>query len=407
MKKLVAITVALALALTLALTAIPASANGPIDVGTGVDVSGGTTTPPIVKCKWEQDITTDLEDGDILHQTPGAQFLPPAVFGGTKVIQYWAVVTDPEGVSTVKTVSAEVYHPAGPPENGSKKYQVIMEKVSKFDVGLPAYRAARAAGLVMYGPGYGGASPYEPPCMIPNPTDPTLPPIPVDQVIDPATGEIICTDDIWYELDKCTAEVYMGWELIDYHQPAGDYRVVVDACDNGNAWAGQATPPTDLENYFTYLPVAAFEIDFNSLTYGTVSVCNEKWVAGDTVFQNPYPDAAPVPNPASVRNIGNVDIQLTVEQTDMGFGYSGTPPTAYSGQVPPAVGASNWNVVFDARLGSDPANAMYYDPEVEVTLPNKLPLCNTEELDFSIHIIKSTSGSHDGTLTIGCVKVPF
>jgi hypothetical protein len=363
MKKCLAVFIALILSIGLA---VPVTAQ---TVTTGVDVTGGTTTPPIIKCKWEQDLTPSLEDGDPNHETSGAQFLPPLAFGATKVVQYWVVVTDPEGVSTVSQVSVDVYHPLGPPENGSKKYQVILTKVDKFTIGKPAYEAARDAGLVTYQSGY---------------------------------------DDfeVTNELDKCTAEVYMGEEVLDYHQPAGGYHVVADACDNTNAWASQAVPPTSLENCFEYIAVPGMEIDFDAVNYGTVSVSSEKWIAGDTIFDSPV-GAAPEPNPATVRNIGNTDIKITVDQNDMGFGFSGTTPTVYQGSAPPTAAQSNWNVVFDARLGSDPANAMYYDPNVEITLPNKLPLCNTEELDFSIHVKKSTAGNHTGTMTIGCTAVPF
>jgi hypothetical protein len=267
-------------------------------------------------------------------------------------------------------VEVEVYHPAGPPENGSHKYQVILNKVDKEMVGMPAFLAANSTGLITWQTGYDDA-------------------------------------EVWDELDKCTAEVYMGSELIDYHQPCGNYTVVADACDTGNAWASEAG--TDLRNTFEYICVPKIEVDFNALNYGNVTVCNEKWIAGDLTFDSPIAPA-PDPNRATVRNIGNTDIKVTVQQTDMGFEYSGAGPgTSYQGSTPPVEGSgqSNWNVIFDARLGSVVTNGMYYDPYVEVTLPNKLPLCNTEELDFSIHVIKSQYGSHTGTMTIGCVQAPF
>ena len=365
MKKVSMIALALVISLSLSLSAVSVAIAA--DVPTGVNVTGGTTTPPIIKAKWERDLTANLEDGDIGHAIPGSQFLPPGVYGGTKVVQYWVVVTDPEGVSTVETVTVDVFHPVGPPEYGVFKYQVILTHVPKFERGIPQFEKADAAGLVHYNVGYDYA-------------------------------------EVWNELDKCTAEVYMGSEVLSYHQPCGDYKVVADACDTGNAWAHENG--TDLENYFTYVCVPAFEVDFNALDYGNVSVCSEKWIAGDTVFDAPLAPA-PDPNPATVRNIGNTDIKLTVHQDDMGFGYSGTTGTAYQGLRPPRVGESSWNVVFDARMGSDPANGMYYDPSVTVELPNTLPLCNTEELDFSIHIVKSTFGPHTGTITLGCVEVAF
>jgi hypothetical protein len=374
MKKIIVIVFALVLVMSLTLPAVaqpppptPIPGNS-VDVSTGVNVSGGTTTPPIIKCKWEQDTTALLEDGDPTHDIAGSQFLPPGVYNGTKMVQYWVVVTDPEGVSTVSKVSVDVYHP-----DGSFKYQVILTKVDKFSVGLPAYLAAKAAGLVTYNTGY-------------------MP-----------TGPLMEDDDVWTELDKCTAEVYMGSEVMDYHQPCGLYRVNADAMDNGNAWASENN--TDLQNFFKYICVPKFEVDFNALNYGNVSVCSEKWIAGDTVFDDPIAPA-PNPNPATVRNIGNIPIKLTVMQTDMGFSHSGATPTAYQGSTPPPDGASNWNVVFDARMGSIVTNGMYYDPLVEVTLPNVLPLCNTDELDFSIHVVKSTAGPHSGTITLGCVPAP-
>ena len=350
--------IVLVLALAVALSTVPAMAD---DVDTGVNVTGGTTTPPIIKCKWEQDTTACLEDGDPTHATPGGQFLPPGTFNGTKMVKYGVVVTDPEGVGTVSQVSVDVYHPEGPPENGSFKYQLLLDHVDKQTVGIPAFEAAWAAGLVTWNP-----------------------------AVFASAGEAY--DDIAGELDKCTAEVYMTEEVLSYHQPCGNYTVKADACDTGNAWASEEG--TDLENFFTYVCVPGFEIDFTALNYGNATVCVEKLIAGDTVFDEPTAPA-PDPNPATVRNIGNTDIKLNVLQDDMGFGFSGLPETP------------DWNVEYDTRMGSNNINKVYYDPDETATLPNKLPLCNTEELDFSIHIEKASYGPHIGVMTIGCVAVPF
>jgi hypothetical protein len=358
MKRKAFMAIVLVMALAIALSTVPAMAD---DVDTGVNVTGGTTTPPIIKCKWEQDTTACLEDGDPTHATPGGQFLPPGTYNGTKMVQYGVVVTDPEGVGTVSQVSVDVYHPDGPPEFGSKKYQLPLDKVDKQTVGIPAFEAAWAAGLVTWNPAV-FASAQE------------------------------AYEDIAGELDKCTAEVYMTEEVLSYHQPCGNYTVMADACDTGNAWASEGG--TDLENSFTYVCVPGFEIDFTSLNYGNATVCVEKLIAGDTVFDDP-PAPAPDPNPATVRNIGNTDIKLNVHQDDMGFGFSGPPENP------------DWNVEYDARMGSNNTNKVYYDPYETVELPNKLPLCNTEELDFSIHIEKSSYGPHIGVMTIGCEAVPF
>ncbi len=356
MKKSMFIGLALAVVLAVMLASAPTLAQL---VNTSVNVQGGTTTPPIIKCKWEQcnfTATGELEDGDPLHETPGSQFLPPLEYDGTKAVQYWAVVTDPEGVGTVTQVAVEVYHPLGPPENGSRKYQLILTRVPKFELGIPAFEAADTAGLVTYNVGYDYS-------------------------------------DVWEELDKCTAEVYMVQEDLSYHQPAGDYRVVADACDNSGGWASENE--TDLENFFTYVAVCGIEIDFTAVDYGTTAVCFNKWIAGDAVFDDPPVVANGVDKFATVRNIGNTNAFITLEQDDMGFSYSGPPEEPV------------WNVEYDARLGSNPANEVQYLPFQEVQLPNKLLLCDTDELDFSIHIIKSVLGEHFGEMIVGCVEAPF
>lgn len=370
MKKLVSIIVAFALALSFAVPAMAADTS----VTTSVTVNGGTTAAPIIKAKWEQDLTSSLEDGDPSHATPGTQLLPPLVKGGKKLLQYWAIVTDPDGMTNIDTVMVDVFHPAGPPLNGSFKYQLLLSKVDTV-AGTAAYVAARNARLVTY-------------------QQSTTPPI--------------NDADVLFELDKGTAWVYMVQGELDYEQPAGDYKATFDAFDKSNVWASQATPPTNLSNTFTYIGVAGIELDFNSFSYGSVSVSNEKWIAGDTIWNTPL-GAAPSPNPATVRSIGNVLVRITVKNTDMGFGFNGPAgtATAYSGSVAPTSAQSNWNVVFDARMGSNQANAMYFDPNVTVTLPNVLPLSSQDELDFSIHVKKATAGARAGTMFIGAVIVPF
>jgi hypothetical protein len=123
-------------------------------------------------------------------------------------------------------------------------------------------------------------------------------------------------------------------------------------------------------------------------------------------------------NIATVRNIGNTWVQVTVAQDDMGFGKAGTQvATAYKGTVPPVFSStpsgnqSNWNVYFDAILGTNVE--MYFDPTAKgssmtnvVTLPGILDLSTMNELDFSI-FINDGMGTHSGSLTVSCISVPF
>ncbi|MEM3737479.1 MAG: hypothetical protein QXJ75_05295 [Candidatus Bathyarchaeia archaeon] len=327
----VAVAIATILVLTLsAVVMVPVFAQ---EIDTQVTIAAGGGTAPKVKCKWEQDLTPSLEDGDPTHAISGSQFLPPGVYQGKKTIQYFAVVTDAEDNGAVKLVWADVYHP-----DGSFKYEVPMSRIAKPPVEpvLALFDAAAAAGLVHYGPGEDYNS-------------------------------------VRFQLEKCVADLWRGQADLDYHQPAGDYTVKVIAMDHND----NLSP--ELVNTFLYVPVAVCEFDFCTVNYGSVSVCKEKWVAGDKDFGTA--------NFPTVRNVGNIACKIKIKQNDMGFGKDVT---------------GTWNVKFDARLGSDPANGVYYNPEQEVILPNPLPNCNTEELDFSIHVIKGT-GEHTGKMWLSCV----
>jgi hypothetical protein len=178
--------------------------------------------------------------------------------------------------------------------------------------------------------------------------------------------------DVVFELEKCTAELWRGQADLDYHQPAGNYRADYYVTDQNDNLVGP------LSNLFLYVPVACCEFDFTNVNYGSVSISVNKWKAGDTDFTTP---AFP-----TVRNIGNIPCKITINQTDMTFGKDVT---------------GRWNVEFDARLGNA-GTVVVYNPHQKVTLPDALPNCNTEEIDFSIHVIKGF-GNKTGTMTLGCV----
>lgn len=350
MKKVLAILLALALAVAVA---VPVLA---VDTTVTVETGGGNI--PVIKCKWEE------PDKDLT--TPGIQINPPCAFEGTVPVRYFVVVTDEEDGGDVGQVWVDVYHPDDWPDPetgqcGSFKYEVPLTRWVKSSESvkqtiLDRFTAAEEAGLVTYASGYG-------------------------------------YDDVWNELDKCTADLWKGNADLSYHQPAGNYTVEAFVIDqSGNESIA-------LNNTFEYVAASMIEIDFTGVNYGSTSICKEKWIPGDTEFGT---------GGATVRNIGNTDVELKISQDDMTFGHTVGDPTSYSGSTPPTKVQSNWNVVFDARLGSNVDNGMYYDPLVTVTLPNKLYLCNTEELDFSIHIKKATAGeSHSGEMTITCQRAAW
>lgn len=364
MKKVLGILLVVGLVLAFS---VPVMAQDEAGTGVVIEVGGGEV--PVIKCKWEEPDMDTTKDG--------IQINPPGVFEGTVNVQYYVVVTDEEDGGDVGQVWVDIYHPDNWPDPnstppgmcGTFKYEVPLTRWEKVNDTVKAkvlakFVAAHDAGLVTYAPGYNYT-------------------------------------EVYNELDKCTADVWRGNADLSYHQPAGDYTVEAYVIDQSGNQAGP------LENTFEYVALSLIEIDFNSLDYGSTRICKEKWIAGDENFVEPD-EPAPNPNPATVRNIGNTDVQITVNQDDMDFGHTVGDPTAYQGTKPPTAAQSNWNVVFDARQGSDIVNGMYYDPFVTVTLPNKLYLCDTEELDFSIHIIKATAGeTHTGAMTISCERADW
>lgn len=354
MKKILAITLALALFASLALPAIANTES----LTTEVTVATGGGNDPVVKCKWEQEPITDLESGDISHSTPGSQFLPPCVKDGKNLIEYYAVVTDSEDRGNVSQVYVDVYHPncSPPPYNANSyfKYEIPFVKVGHGTAEQALVIAAEAAGLIKF---------------------------------DLAGGYDM--DEVMYELDKGTADLWRGEALIDYEQPAGDYCVYCYAIDqNSNLSAC-------LCNSFLYVGVACVEVDFNQIVYGSVSLGVEKMVPGDTDWcaTAPQPAGEGQANGATIRNIGNTWAHPTIMQDDMGLHQDIT---------------GKWNVSFDARMGSDDAYKVLYDPYETATLPNYLDLSSQDELDLSIKVEKGDSGTtYSGTITIGATIEPF
>jgi len=343
MNKILATMVAFAMVMAVAV--VPAMAS---TVTTSVTISTGGN-PPVIKAKWEQDLTPSLEDGDPTHLIttqpgigPNAQFLPPCAFQGKKPYQLYSVVTDAEEGGDVLSASADVYHP-----DGTFKYQIMQIKLDTAQ-SLAAFDAAWAAKLV---------------------TNSTL----------------FTIADIRHEIEQGTAKVWVGNAELDYEQQSGTYRVDATAQDHNSNIAPVLT------NYFTYVPTNCFDIDFTSVDFGAVTVGTPKKINGNTFWETPFAPA-PTPNGATVRNIGNTNLKVKLNFTDMDFGYSGVAP------------ALTPNVEFDANLGLTGTN-LIFDPFTTVTLPDVLQHSSQDKLDLSIHVKKGT-GAHTGTLTLGSEIAP-
>ena len=308
-----------------------------INYGLQGSPSGGNT--PLVNCKWEQDSTSSLEDGDSDHNSIGTQLLPPVAYNGTKAVQYWAVVTNPAGVDEVEHVYVDVYYPEGEPEYGSCKHRVELGKVDK-TVGISAFEAAWDAGLVTVGLDEDG-NPYS-------------------------------YNEIVGEINEGLANVYVAQGYLAYYEPSGDYRVKISAVDDSGDWSNP------LLNAMTYVGVAGFKVDFTVVNYGSAEVSVPNWIDGDMNFN--LGDGKP-----TIRNIGNTKLQLSIVQDDMGFGKT----------------SDEWNVEYGARMGAG-GTVVNYAPEEQVAPGCVLYPGNTEEFDFSIYVVQAEAATYNGTMTLGC-----
>jgi hypothetical protein len=274
---------------------------------------------------------------------PGTQIAPPMTYKGYVVATIWVVVTDVEDGGEVAQVVADVFHPEGYPAMGSIKVDNLALSLVPWSEGIAAYDAAEAASIVAYN----GFSP----------------------------------EDVAEELVQDEARVWKAEFILHYCQPAGDYRVPVAAVDtHGNT-------SLYFNNLFNYIPTSGFEIDFQSINYPPVMISSSVVAGGNTIFGDGIP---------TIRNIGNTNSWLSVLQDDMGFG-------AYQDGSP--------KVQFDARLGpkvddQDSTNVLY-NPDVTVQLPNKLELCHTMKMDFSIHVLFAVPGNYAGNLLITSEIAPF
>lgn len=350
MKKAIILT----MVLSMVLVSSPAFATGSITTGLTQDTTGGAN--PIVKAKWEMNPAKGT-DGKYLGTddatTAGAQFLPSGVKNVNKRITLCAIVTDPNGLADINNVYGDVFYPEGialgssheelPTQSGLGCGGLMQEDVMT--------RLTKADGIELF-------------CNKIRSNNNLLP-----TIDSPYTYDEICKAD--GELMKETAAVYCVEKDLSYEDPAGDYKVWAVAQDKVGL-------KDILENHFTYLPVTAFETDFTSISYDNVRLNTEKIINGDLTWG---------PTLASVRNIGNVRVAISVMQDDMGFDKTS--------------GLSN--VHYKARIGSD-AIWTPYDPYQTVVLDDELDLSELDEMDFSILVNKfpptHTSGTYTGTMTL-------
>lgn len=352
MKKVLVLTMVFALSFALAM---PIFADVSVTTGLTADTSGGIA--PIVKAKWEANADRYTDNST----AAGAQLMPSGQYQVNKTIALCAVVTDPDGLADVKNVYADVFYPnvalgsSHTPltDQSGAGCGALMQEDS-------LTKLSKADGIELF-------------CNKVKNQNNNLPTFNTGYNYNEICGET-------GELQKDTAAVYCGQKDLSYEDPSGDYKVWAVAVD-------QAGKQGLLENYFNYQPLTAFETDFDSVAYGSVRLYTHKIISGDKTWD------AMNAGKASVRNVGNTRLAMKVRQNDMGLGKTD----------------GNWNVKYDARVGSAATYANYF-PEVTKTLTDQLDLSELDEMDFSIDISKfpptHQGDSYTGTMTLSAVSVP-
>lgn len=212
---------------------------------------------PIIKCKWEQDETMCMEDGDPSHAyyepcDRNSWFAPAC--GQSSTVYLYAVATDPDGLSDIATVNYKVTGPCG------KEWKGCLEPCGDFS----NVQAANDANLLYWTMGYDLA-------------------------------------EVEYELNACnTAAVYCDEIEINYCDPAGEYEVIIWALDKG----GLESDP--LCNRFVMTRLACCEYDFTEINWNTIKLGGHQVVSGDKDMTTPLRP--------TVKNLGNVDIDISVKE---------------------------------------------------------------------------------------------
>jgi len=378
MKKLISIVIVIAA--LLAMTA-PAMAS----VSTSVTVlSGGAGVgdPPDIVASWVM-----CDDSP----APGTQVYPPLQWGGQKTLYYFALVDDRQGDSDVVNVDVDVWHPQGsPPPYDANDYLKYERSLIRYQNFAGANNPWAGAFEEYFADTYFGQAV-------------AAGVLTADDIgTNPSTGVDYTIGEIWELIDQESVGFWATCGEIIYEQPAGYYPVEITAVD-------KMSNISTLDYCFYYIPVSMVEFDFNAINFGKVQVDTPQEIDGDRgpgAFDKASDGPGTVgyqangqlyPDQATVRNIGNVWSNITVEWSNLSQGGQELPKTP------------NWNVTYDACFG-DPGLTnpkTYFYPLQQKTLCGDLYLSTWEKLDFSIRFLKyGQTGTWTGTVDLGSVIAP-
>jgi len=342
------------LALLVALFILPiVFADAPVPVSTETYTTtatllGGSGSPPEFENWWV--LPDEMGAVQVTSPTNGIPVLPIAT-PGTQVFP-WAeaertdiyaciVVNDTNGRDDTQDVWVDLFHPYNmyTTESDTLKYQVHATKLD--NVGDISEIMDCLDGAL------------------------------INDLIDIAEYERL----MYVILDQPIAYMYKVYLPMLYHQPAGWYRGELHATDtNGNTG-------TEIDSqFFEWVPTVILATDIGStLDFGEIQKGVAKYIQGDYNFGV---------NGPTVKNQGNVPIELSVENTKM-------------------VGQNLGKFIedFDVQFR---AEHVEYPAETEIILSKALRNCHTEKIDFSVHPDNTIPiDDYSGSLILGAADGSF
>jgi len=332
----------LAIALAIVLTLVPTLTVTAADMDTEA-VVGGSGNSPYVCSKFE---TPDHSD-DL-----GTQIEPIA--GEKRVVKFYVVIGDSNGVDDLSAAYIKVYHP-----DGSFKFQL--------DAIRSDWKLIQYDGLIDMNGDCEGETP------VPEALDALDAQGRITYGFDPVRGVEMTLDMLKYDLEHGKQLLVELVGEMDYCQPSGEYKVEAIAVDQG----GKAGT---LENSFFYFSIVALRCDFERINWGSVNVNQWNVLYGDEDMLTP--------SKPTIHNIGNDDAKIELHFTEM-------TGDNFGKEI----------IDFDASMLGGHIELVACTPEVITDIddgvPVTLPPCTPTQIDFSVHPPTGTpEDTYRGQMTI-------
>ena len=329
---------------------IVSAAVVPMVIAASIPTEGvvtGSTTPPIIKAKWELPDDADAP----LHLTPGTQVLPEA--NANKLVKMYMVARDPNGAGDIVNAGFRIEHPAAP-DPDTACWMPTSPVPAIYGYGMVDQLAATEW---FYGT--------------------VITPGPQRAAIEAAIAAAVnvnlinqtVANDLLEELEQQEARFFYAEESFTCCWAPGNYSVMAWASDNAG---GQG----ELVNNLTYESIIAIDLDFSAgINYGDLVPGVKQILSGDEVFS--AGDGAP-----TVISLANDPIEIWLHAT-------------------PLEGEMKQHLItnFDARLNHDVSVDFVAGQNTlvpGVLIPNWL-----EKMDFSVTPPDNTpADTYRGTMTL-------